>query len=376
MDQRENNENDNTRGFSGSKSVFHMNPLLCMIVITVILMYAYGMIIAEHGYNNPMVQGFGDKLVLAVLGFREEVYPWSEIPTMLILDEEDDFPVPAEDPGQMILVGVENTSQLAAAGFAVTEDFSGYIYHSRRQPKELERGPGNHSFSEQYVEYHLALVNNPEPDAIQIEDYLPSAPPEFITVDETYFADAAFIGDSRMVGVGEYANIGDADFLAKISMTIYNMMDAKISLDGKNLTVREALTDNHYGKIYLMVGINEIGTADVPYFIRAYTAVIDEIRQLQPDAIIIVQAIMHVTGELSRNDEYYNNENINARNEALKELANGVDIFYIDVNEVYDDENGNLRQDLSFDNVHLLGNCYGLWHDFYMEHGIVTDSAE
>lgn len=359
-----------------NKNVFHINPLLCMVVVTVILLQVYGMIITEHGYNNPMVQGFADKVVLAVLGFREEVYPWSEIPTMLELEEDTDITGLEENPGQLSLVGVDNTSQLAAAGLAGAENLSNISYHSRRQPKELERGPGNHSFSEQYVEYYLALMNETEDDKINIEDFIPSAAPEFVTVDETYFADAAFIGDSRMVGVGEYAGIGDADFLAKISMTIYNMMDTKISLDGENLTVREALTNNHYSKIYMMVGINEIGTADVAYFIRAYTAVIDEIRQLQPDAIIIVQAIMHVTGELSRSDEYYNNENINARNEALKELANGVDIFYIDVNEVYDDENGNLRQDLSFDNVHLLGNCYGLWHDFYMEHGIVLDSEE
>lgn len=356
------------------KNVFHFNPLLCMIIVTVILLQAYGMIITEHGYNNPMVQGFGDKLVLAVLGFREEVYPWSEIPAMSVLEEDTDMDWLVDDPGEIFVIGVGNTSQLATAGFAETEDFSNYSYHSRRQPKELERGPGNHSFSEQYVEYHLALMNGTGDNMINLEDYLPSVSPEFITVDETYFEDAAFIGDSRMVGVGEYAGIGDADFLAKISMTIYNMMDTKISLDGENLTVREALTGNHYGKIYMMVGINEIGTADVPYFIRAYTAVIEEIRQLQPDAIIVVQAIMHVTGELSDSDEYYNNENINARNEALKELANGVDIFYIDVNEVYDDENGNLRQDLSFDNVHLLGNCYGLWHDFYMDHGIVREN--
>lgn len=220
-----------------------------------------------------------------------------------------------------------------------------------------------HSLLEEMMEYDVLGELTGE------EDFVTG--PVFATVEDSYYADAVFIGDSRMQGVYEYAGMEEADFLAKISMTIYNMMDTKVTTNGHNETVREALAERQYGKIYLMVGINELGTADTAYFIRNYQAVLEEIRMLQPDALIVIQAIMHVTGEKDREDPIFNNTNINERNEALKELANGDDIFYIDVNEVYDDENGNLRQDMSADDVHLLGNCYELWHTFYLEHGIV-----
>ena len=102
-----------------------------------------------------------------------------------------------------------------------------------------------------------------------------------------------------------------------------------------------------------MVGINEMGIGNTDYFINGYRNMLNEIMELQPNAIIIIQGIMHVTGERSRTDATFNNENINERNEALRELADGEKIFYLDVNPVYDDENGNLRAELTGDQIHL-----------------------
>lgn len=177
-----------------------------------------------------------------------------------------------------------------------------------------------------------------------------------------------------MVGVYEYAGIESATYYAKVSMTIYDLMESRVTTDDSVRTVREGLEENQFGKIYLMVGLNELGTGDVDYFITAYQGVIEEIRALQPEAIIYVQGIMHVAGDMDRSDSIFNNDNINERNEALQQLANGEDIFYIDVNEVYDDENGNLRSDCTSDDVHLYGNCYEEWYQFFMHHGVPTDA--
>ena len=48
-----------------------------------------------------------------------------------------------------------------------------------------------------------------------------------------------------------------------------------------------------------------------------------------------------------------NNTEINARNKWLKKLADNKTIFYLDYNEVLDDENGALKADSTFDGVHL-----------------------
>lgn len=199
---------------------------------------------------------------------------------------------------------------------------------------------------------------------------------EFTQVDEDYFTDALFIGDSRTVGLSEYCEPLDerATFYAKVSLTIYGALNKPfIKTDAGNITVEEALTKQQFGKIYIMLGLNEMGTGTVDTFVEEYAAVIDRIRELQPDAMIFIQGIMHVSEKKSRQDKYFTNPNINARNEALSQLADNKTIFYMDMNEAVDDENGNLLAELSFDDVHLKASSYQRWYEFLLNHGIVKE---
>lgn len=197
---------------------------------------------------------------------------------------------------------------------------------------------------------------------------------EFQVVSENYFNDAIFIGDSRTVGLFEYGGLEErADFFAKISLTIYDVFTEPVAKDetGKRITVEEALTKRQYGKVYLMLGINELGTGTTQSFMEEYTQVVEKIRQLQPDAIIFVEGIMRVTGEKDANDPIFNNANINEKNDAIAELADNRDIFYIDVNEAVCDEMGNLNEEYTIDEIHLKAKYYEIWKEFLMEHGIV-----
>lgn len=197
---------------------------------------------------------------------------------------------------------------------------------------------------------------------------------EFTDVDDDYFTDALFIGDSRTVGLSEYCEALDtrATFYAKVSLTIYDCMTKDfIKTDDGKMNLEEALTKQQYGKIYIMLGINEIGTGNEEYFKNAYSEVIDKIRELQPDAIIYIQGIMHVTKAKSSVDKFFNNGNIDARNAAIAELADNHDIFYIDMNEAVDDGEGNLDGSLTFDDVHLKASSYERWHEFLLHNGII-----
>ena len=197
---------------------------------------------------------------------------------------------------------------------------------------------------------------------------------EFCTVTEDYFNDAAFIGDSRTVGLFEYGGIEDrADFYAKISLTIYNVFTEQLAREegtGKKITAEEALTKKQYGKVYLMLGINELGTGTTETFMEEYRAVVERIRQLQPDAVIFVEGIMKVTGNKDAEDPIFNNRNIEEKNAAIAKLADNQNIFYIDVNEAVCDAEGNLNAEYTIDEVHLKAKYYELWKQFLLEHGI------
>lgn len=215
-----------------------------------------------------------------------------------------------------------------------------------------------------YEEY----VNHISADIYGDTGVLRAAEYEFETVDESYFDDALFIGDSRTVGLRDYTDLSEhADFYCETSLTIYKVMEENFKGQG---TIEEALANRDYGRIYLMVGINELGRGTTEDFMEQYTEVVDTIHQLEPEAKIFIQGIMRVSGEKNSSDAIFNNNNINARNNAIATLADNKQFFYIDVNEAVCDEEGNLNAEYTFDQIHLLGVYNDLWKRFLMEHGV------
>lgn len=197
---------------------------------------------------------------------------------------------------------------------------------------------------------------------------------EYTTVEEDYFDDALFIGDSRTVGLMEYGGLEEhAEFYASTGLTVYKLFDAEIvPVEGgrDNISIEQALTEKQFSKIYLMVGINEMGTGTVESFVAAYKGVVEHIQELQPDAVIYIQAIIRVSTERSAQGDYIHNEGINERNEGLSLLADDQKIFYLDVNPLISDEDGGLIRDYTFDGVHLKAKYIAIWKEFLMEHAV------
>ncbi len=197
----------------------------------------------------------------------------------------------------------------------------------------------------------------------------------FTEVPQEYFDDALFIGDSRATGVALYSGWDNLTYYAEGGMTIYNMFQSKTAqVDGQTLTIEEALQKCSFGKIYLEIGINEMGTGTVDSFMEAYEAAVAHLQELQPDAIIYVCGIMYVKQSKSESDPIFNNPAIQERNDRIAALADGEHIFYLDINEVVTDETGNLNPDYTWDEVHLLGKYDVLWLEYFSSHGIVRDA--
>lgn len=201
-----------------------------------------------------------------------------------------------------------------------------------------------------------------------------AAEPVYTTVEDDYFADAFFIGDSRTVGLYEYGGLEEiAAFGASTGLTVYKLFDAEIvSLPGQTqmVTVEEALTEQTFGKIYLMIGINEMGTGTVESFTQAYSEAVEHLRELQPDALIYIQSILRVTAARSAQGDYITNEGIDARNEALSALADNEHVFYLDINPMICDETGGMCADYTYDGVHLKAQYIVLWKDYLKSHAI------
>lgn len=194
------------------------------------------------------------------------------------------------------------------------------------------------------------------------ETQKPVVRPEDVSMD-----DALFIGDSRTVGIMEYASIDGADFFCDVGMSVYNVHKKNISVSGVGkVTLTELLEKQKYKKIYVMLGVNEVGY-DFNSTAKKYGELVDLIEEEQSDALIFIQANLHVSKKRSDSDKVVNNKAINTLNAKLKDLANGTNRIYIDINSVFDDENGCLSSDKSGDGTHPYAKYYKEWGEWIIE---------
>lgn len=192
---------------------------------------------------------------------------------------------------------------------------------------------------------------------------------EFTTADISYLDDALFIGDSRTVGLQEYSDIKNADFFCTVGMNVFKIYNEKATVDGLGTDLKTLLSSKKYGKIYIMLGINELGYNRNTAF-NKYKELVDTVLSYQPDAIIFIEANIHVGAERSAKDKIINNVGINDFNSMLMSLENKQNIFYIDVNPMYDDESGNLSTAYSSDGIHLYAKYFSIWKDFILSKAI------
>ncbi len=182
--------------------------------------------------------------------------------------------------------------------------------------------------------------------------------------------DALFVGDSRIVGLFEYADLGQAEYFADRGMSVYKIMGARLTMpDGEKHSLEEVLSSKAYGKVYVMLGVNELGY-DLERTAEKYQDLLNFIEIWQPGAKIILMANMHVSEEKSASDSVYNNERINQLNGYLQALLTEDHQYYLDINELFDDETGSLASECTGDGIHLKGQYFIQWADWLRENEI------
>lgn len=198
----------------------------------------------------------------------------------------------------------------------------------------------------------------------------PKAAP-FTTADPTYLSDALFIGDSRTLGLSEYGQVQGADFFANTGMSVYNVKDKVVNVgQAGGVNLEQLLSAKQYGKIYLMLGINELGY-NQDNTVQKYKELVDYIRSKEPDSVIFIAGNLHVAASRSDTDKIFNNANINSFNRRISQFIDNKKVFYIDINELFDDENGNLKAECTSDGTHVFAKHYVEWTNWLLTKAIV-----
>lgn len=195
----------------------------------------------------------------------------------------------------------------------------------------------------------------------------------YIEVDDSYFQDTLFIGDSRIEGLADFGGIENAEFCYKEGISVYNILDEDLIFEGERGYFGDIIGRKKYQKIYIMLGVNELGKGYAEEYAEKYNDLIQYIHRIQKDAVVIVMGVMYVTKEYSDTSEVFNNDNINARNSLVAGYIDGKDTMYLDINPAFLDESGCLDAKYTNDGIHLSAEYYELWVDFLKKHALEND---
>lgn len=196
--------------------------------------------------------------------------------------------------------------------------------------------------------------------------------PESEAVEDAYFEDAVFLGDSRTEGFHLYSGLEAGTYFYAVGATVESVFTKNVwPADGKEkVPLLDALAETACGKVYLMLGINELGWSKKETFHGQYAKVIDRVREDHPEAEIVLQTILPVSAKQDAKGSYVNNARIGVYNQVIRALAEEKDCALVDVAEALAGEDGCLPKELNFDGVHLNPAGCKIWLNYLRTHSV------
>ena len=141
-------------------------------------------------------------------------------------------------------------------------------------------------------------------------------------------------------------------------------------MNGSKISVIDALKEASFKKVYIMLGVNETGWAYSSIFIEKYAKIVDEIKSMNPDALIYLQSILPVSETVSSTHSYIKNNKIKEYNKLVRQMAKEKEVYYLNVAESIASANGALPEDAASDGIHLKKEYCDKWLEYLKTHTV------
>ncbi|MGM9937044.1 MAG: DHHW family protein, partial [Candidatus Ornithomonoglobus sp.] len=184
-------------------------------------------------------------------------------------------------------------------------------------------------------------------------------------VDESYFNDAVFFGDSLTYGHSYYSKL-PAQFVCKSSMSTWTV-DEFTGSDGRSL-MQTLLDLTDVNKYYLMLGVNELAFQQMDTYADNFRSIINRIREVNPTALIYLQSVLPIE---SKAEGILTNAKIQQGNAVLCALAEEMGCYYLDIYDYLIDGTGYLPAGSASDGIHFGQTQNELWDSYLMYHAVV-----
>jgi len=131
------------------------------------------------------------------------------------------------------------------------------------------------------------------------------------------------------------------------------------------------ITDRSPSKVFILLGINDIGKS-IPDTVIAdnYLKITREIHHKCPLTAIYAQSVLPINPGLRHFPRHYHKQDhIIALNKLLAARASEGNYTYIDLFSLFADANGLLGSQYTYDGIHLRQPAYAIWADYLKAQG-------
>lgn len=212
---------------------------------------------------------------------------------------------------------------------------------------------------------------------------------EYTQVDDSYFNDAVFIGDSISYGFELYVTekrangetvLGEAKFLTSGSLSygnsLWDVSDESVhpTYNGEKMKLEDAIAQIKPGKIFILLGTNDVALYGVEQTIANADTEISRMLEASPGAeIFIISTTPKYSPAESDVDGALNNADIDALNVAMRQFAVEKGYNFMNIAPLFKDETGGLAADYCSDKegmgIHFTSAAYDIWLNFLYSYG-------
>lgn len=212
---------------------------------------------------------------------------------------------------------------------------------------------------------------------------------EYTQVDDSYFNDAVFIGDSISYGFELYVTekrangetvLGEAQFLTSGSLSygnsLWDVSDESVhpTYNGEKMKLEDAIAQIKPGKIFILLGTNDVALYGVEQTVANADTEISRMLEASPGAdIFIMSTTPKYSPAESDVDGALNNADIDALNVAMRQFAVEKGYNFMNIAPLFKDETGGLAADYCSDKegmgIHFTSAAYDIWLNFLYSYG-------
>lgn len=229
---------------------------------------------------------------------------------------------------------------------------------------------------QQYIVEESTIVTEPEPEKPVFENKYESIPEE-VKVNDSWFDDCVFLGDSLTVGLSMYNDrynaFGDADFVCAGSLSYWNSQwdlyragNVHPIYKGRKILLEDAVKLTGAKKAIITLGMNDIGIWGPAGVITHARSLLNKIKAKSPDVKIYLQTVSPII--YGRERPHLSNSLIRQYNENLKQFAAQEGYGFLDSYNALANNYGYLPNEFCSDpgglGLHLTFKGCAVWADF------------